>query len=69
MNLRGELVTPVAEALRALNVPFALSSAYDRPELIGGELLQGVSNVGKPVRARDLIKVLGVLPGILAPEM
>ena len=29
INLRGELVTPVAEELRARGVPFVLASAYD----------------------------------------
>ena len=29
LNLQGELVTPVAEELRAQDVPFVLASAYD----------------------------------------
>ena len=33
VNLRGELVTPVAEELRARGVPFVLASAYDGHEL------------------------------------
>jgi hypothetical protein len=56
--LGNELVTPVAEALKALNVPFAVASAYDQPELIGGEVLAGVPNIGKPTGERRLLSVL-----------
>lgn len=51
-------VTPVAEALRAQNVPFVLASAYDNPERQGGEVLVGACNVGKPTDARDLLVAL-----------
>src|SRR5689334_2800092 len=33
VNLRGEMVTLVAEALRARGVPFVLASAYDGSQL------------------------------------
>ena len=36
VNLKGEMVTPVAEALRARGVPFVLASAYDGHKLGGG---------------------------------
>lgn len=48
VNLGRELVTPVAEALKARNVPFVVASAYDKPEVVGGDVLAGVPNVGKP---------------------
>lgn len=32
VSLRGELVSPVAEALRRMDVPFVVTSAYENPE-------------------------------------
>ena len=57
VNLRGEPVTPVAEALRARGVPFVLASAYGRAQLTA-EVLAGAPSVGKPVNARRLLAVL-----------
>ena len=54
----GATVTPVAEALRARNVPFVVASAHSRPELVGGEVLAGAPNVGKPTEERRLLAVL-----------
>ncbi|RWD30200.1 MAG: response regulator [Mesorhizobium sp.] len=54
INLGNELVTPVAEALRARGVPFAVASAYDRPGLFG-EVLAEAPNAGKPVGERRLL--------------
>jgi two-component system, response regulator PdtaR len=48
VNLRGELVTPVAEALRARGIPFVLASAYDPVDQVA-PALAGVPNVGKPL--------------------
>jgi two-component system, response regulator PdtaR len=56
-NLRGELVTPVAEALRARGVPFVLASAYDRVDQIA-PALAGAPNVGKPFDAARLLAAL-----------
>jgi DNA-binding response OmpR family regulator len=61
VNLRHELVTPVAEALKEQGVPFAVASAYDRPEQIGGEILAGALNVGKPTGSRRLLAALAEL--------
>lgn len=58
VNLREELVTPVAEALIGLGVPFALASAYRNPEQFGGAVLAGVPNVGKPATDRHIFAVL-----------
>jgi DNA-binding response OmpR family regulator len=61
VNLANERVTPVAEFLKARNVPFALASAYDAPERFGGEVLLGAPNVGKPTDERRLIAALALL--------
>jgi two-component system, response regulator PdtaR len=61
VNLGNELVTPVAESLKALGVPFALASAYARPAEFGGEVLAGALNVGKPVAERRLLAALSEL--------
>jgi DNA-binding response OmpR family regulator len=61
VNLGKELVTPVAEVLKARGVPFALATAYDRPEQVGGEVLAGVPNVGKPTAERRLLAVFARL--------
>ena len=58
INLGNELVTLVAETLRALAVPFAVASAYDRPEQFGGEVLAGAPNAGKPIGERRLLAAL-----------
>lgn len=58
VNLKDGSVTPVAVALRTLGVPFVLASAYDRPELVGGDVLVGAPNVGKPTTEQRLLQVL-----------
>ena len=58
VNLGSELVTPVAEFLKARRVPFAVASAYDRPEHYGGEVLAGAPNAGKPTNERRLLAAL-----------
>ncbi|MGT2468582.1 response regulator [Mesorhizobium atlanticum] len=61
VNLGDQLVTPVAEALRSRGVPFAVASAYDKPELIGGAVPAGVPNAGKPTSEWSLLEVLAKL--------
>lgn len=61
INLGSELVTPVAEFLKERGVPFALASAYDKPEQIGGQVLAGAPNVGKPPSERRLLAALAQL--------
>lgn len=68
VNLGGEVVTPVAEKLRAHNIPFAIASAYDKPENVGGAILAGVPNVGKPTNERRLLETLRLLTGSEAPR-
>jgi CheY-like chemotaxis protein len=57
VSLSGELVTPVAEELRAQGVPFVVVSAYHNPGLMAATLA-GVTAVGKPVAERHLLAAL-----------
>lgn len=61
VNLGKELVTPVAEALKVAGVPFAVASAYEKPEQIGGPVLMGAPTVGKPINERRLLAALAKL--------
>lgn len=61
VNLGRELVTPVAEALKAQGVPLAVASAYEKPERFGGEVLAGAPNAGKPTNERRLAATLAQL--------
>jgi two-component system, response regulator PdtaR len=58
LNLRGELVTPVAEELRVQDVPFVLASAYDSRGLTAVAALAEVPNLGKPTDERRLLAAL-----------
>lgn len=58
VNLAGEMITPVAEFLRSAEVPFVLTSAYDKPENYGGDILAGVPNAGKPASELRLMATL-----------
>jgi two-component system, response regulator PdtaR len=57
VNLGGEPVTPVAEALRARGVPFVLASAYHVPAQAAAALA-GAPNIGKPTGERRLLAAL-----------
>ncbi len=57
INLQGELVTPVAEELRARGVPFVLASAYDGHKL-GVVALAKAPSIGKPTDERRLLAAL-----------
>ncbi len=57
VNLGGELVTLVAQELRARGVPFVLASAYDGHEL-GVVALAKAPSVGKPTDERRLLAAL-----------
>jgi hypothetical protein len=59
VNLRNEFVTPVAETLKARDVPFAVSTAT--PEQLLGEVLAGALNVGKPTTEKRLLAALAEL--------
>jgi DNA-binding response OmpR family regulator len=63
VSLRGEKVTPVAEILLAMSVPFVLATAFEAADLAGEPVLAGAKNVGKPTRPGELVKVIGLLVG------
>ncbi len=63
VNLGNELVTPVAKFLKRHDVPFALASAYEKAEQIGGNILAGAPNVGKPAVEQSLLATLDRLVG------
>jgi two-component system, response regulator PdtaR len=56
VDLGGEWVTPVAEVLRAMLVPFILASGCGAAELHAQPLLRDAINVGKPLRSELLLK-------------
>lgn len=61
VDLGVELVTPVALALKARGVPFALATAYANPEQYGGEVLAGLPNAGKPTDEGRVLATLQML--------
>lgn len=61
VNLRGEMVTPVARLLRQMGVPFVLASAYARTELPDDEALTGAPYLGKPAPPAQLLAMVGEL--------
>ena len=60
VNLGRERSTPVAEALRARGVPFALATAYNAAQL-PEPAFHGVPSVGKPLNLRLLRSLLAEL--------
>jgi DNA-binding response OmpR family regulator len=58
LNLRGEMVTPVARFLRRMAVPFAIASAYGSSTWPRDDALDGVPNLGKPTSPRTLIAAM-----------
>jgi DNA-binding response OmpR family regulator len=64
VNLRGEQISPVARVLKSMDVPFLLTSAYDRATLDKNAALNGVTVVGKPASPKQLLAELaGLLEG------
>lgn len=62
VSLRGrELVTPVARALRALNIPFVIASAYRPGDFEGSEVLAEAPRLTKPTDERRLLLILNQL--------
>jgi len=60
INLKGEAVFPVADALREQGVPFVFATGYDEASVPPG--YQDVPRWEKPFKPDDLAKVL---PGLL----
>lgn len=59
VNLRGETVTPVTDALARLGIPFLYVTGYARAEPCG--VRDGAPWLVKPVRMASLISVLEVM--------
>ena len=68
VNLAGEWVTPVAEVLRAMIVPFILASGYGAADLHAEPVLRDAVNVGKPSRSELLLKELRDVLRSTSPE-
>ena len=58
VDLAGEWVTPVAEVLRAMSVPFILATGYGAAQLNVEPVLRDATNVGKPARSELLLREL-----------
>jgi CheY-like chemotaxis protein len=59
INLRGEMVTPLAAQLQARGVPFVLTSAYSEHELPPG--LLGEPQIRKPFTDTEVLERLASL--------
>jgi CheY-like chemotaxis protein len=68
LNLRGELVTPVARRLRDMGVPFVLSTAYNHLRSDDEQAFSGVTNLGKPLASARCVQVLGEILTGLTPD-
>jgi CheY-like chemotaxis protein len=56
INVRGQLVSPLAERLRARGVPFVLTSAYQPDDV--PRVLQDATQLRKPFTDTDLLERL-----------
>ena len=63
VRLRNELVTPVAQALQAMAVPFVVASGYSQAALQNDDLLSSVPALEKPLRPSALIDAMVSLLG------
>lgn len=61
VNLRGELVSPVALALRLKQIPFLITSAHEDPVQVAGAAVAGVPHLGKPTSPLHLVAALHTL--------
>lgn len=68
VNLAEERVTPVAEVLKAMAVPFVLASGYIAADLGSEPVLRDAVNIGKPTGSRRLLAELSrLLPAAERP--
>jgi len=58
VHLAGEWVTPVAEMLKAMSVPFILASGYVAADLQTEPVLRNAVNIGKYWRRESLLEAL-----------
>jgi len=63
LNLRGELVTPVAERLHRLGIPFVVCSAYSSLDFDGSQILADAQRLDKPIDEKRLIAALNYAVG------
>ena len=56
VNLRGEISSPIADALLRRNIPFIICSAYDAATIRG--LPAGVPRLSKPLEPQQLTAAL-----------
>ena len=63
VNLGGERVTPVAEALEKRRIPFLIASAYSSADLANEPVLSRASQIGKPTSARSMLQELSRVLG------
>jgi len=61
VNLRDELVTPVAAVLRDRSIPFVVASAVSDPHQLCGEFGNGVPILHKPVDEFQLLYIVDQL--------
>lgn len=61
LNLRGDLSTPVAEALRDAGIPTLVLTGYSEDDARGAGMTAPVLH--KPFRAHDLIEALDAVVG------
>lgn len=61
VNLNGQRVTPVAQALGERSIPYLIASAYLPADLATESLLARAINVGKPTDAARLLKEIANL--------
>jgi two-component SAPR family response regulator len=60
VSVRGEWITPVAELLATMEVPFILASAYGDRDFESA-VLQNALNVGKPTDPARLVRTVHTL--------
>jgi two-component system, response regulator PdtaR len=63
-DLKGKPVTPVAETLRRLHIPFAILSGYDQ-SITGEEILVNAMRLQKPTPPPSIQRALEALCGDL----
>lgn len=63
VNLGRQLVTPVAHRLKAIGIPFLLTSGYDEPATLDTAVFGGVEHIVKPFNAQTLLDALSRVSG------
>ena len=58
VNLRGQLVTPVAKRLKSLDIPFVVCSAYHSVDFDDSEILTAAPKLPKPIEERRMMEAL-----------